>query len=111
MNKHNIREQFHSASIIDTGATLSLLHHRNAYLFNDDDIIDTTEIQFGISSIKCNVYEAEIMFFGHTIQIYAALVPNMSFPHSVIGYFAGLDKTDIFVMQMRERKFKLISRI
>ncbi len=96
--------------LIDTGASISLLHPRNQYLFDRKDAVDTTNIQFGISSIKCNVYEVDVMFLGHTLSIYAALIPKMSFSHSVIGYFEGLDKMDIFVMNMRQKKFKLINR-
>ncbi len=94
--------------LIDSGASISILHQRNKRFFESATPFDTTNIVFGNSEVKLDVYKIRLKIEGTEIGISVALAKNMKINYSLLGYFQGIEAFDIFVMNNKKRVFKLV---
>lgn len=94
--------------LIDSGAAISILHQRNKRFFESATPFDTTNIIFGNSEVKLNVYKIKLKIEGTKIGISVALAKNMKINYSLLGYFQGIEAFDHFVMNNKKRVFKLV---
>ena len=94
--------------LIDSGASISIIHQRNKRLFESAKPIDTTNIIFGNSKVTLDVYNVTLKIQGTQMEIIAALAKNLQFKYSLLGYFRGIESFDIFVMNNKKKVFKLV---
>jgi hypothetical protein len=74
-------EQF----IMDSGASISIIHQRNRKLFEDIEPIDTTPITFGNSDAHLSVYKVILRIQGYDFELLAALANDLRINYSLIG--------------------------
>lgn len=96
--------------LIDSGASISIIHQRHKALFKDILPFDTTTIIFGNSRSPMNVYNVILKINGMEFEIVAALANNLKFKYSLLGYYKGIENFDLFVMNNRKNNFKLVNK-
>ncbi len=96
--------------LIDSGASISIIHHRHRNLFKGITPIDTTTIIFGNSQTPMKVYEVILKINGVEFEILAALANKLGINYSLLGYHKGIEIFDFFIMNNRENKFKLVKK-
>jgi len=94
--------------MIDSGASISIIHQRNKRLFESATPFDTTNIIYGNSKATLDVYNVTLKIQGTPIKIIAALAKDLQFKYSLLGYFRGIETFDIFVMHNKKKVFKLV---
>ncbi len=96
--------------LIDTGASISILHHRNKKLFEEIEPIDSTTIIFGNSTVVMNVYNIILRMNGVDFEMVAALSNKLNFKYSLLGYYKGIETFDYLIMNNIRESFKLVNK-
>lgn len=98
--------------LIDTGASMTILHSGLKDLFNDTKHIDIFKMQYGNGVSKnLKVYETIIRVKGRVeFSILAALDEDFKFPYSLLGITKGLDIFDHSVFNFKKKKYLLTQK-
>jgi|GEM_PF-1526169 len=97
--------------LIDSGASISIIHQRRKDIFEDIMPVDTTTIVFGNSKEKMNVFNIILRIKGQDYNIVAALATKLNFKYSILGYYKGIENFDYFIMNNRKEIAKLVNKI
>lgn len=103
--KFPLAEEF----LIDSGASISIIHQRKNQIFEGVTPIDTTTIVFGNSRENMNVYDVILKINGIEFNIVAALATKLNFKYSILGYYKGIENWDLFIMNNRKELSKLVN--
>jgi len=96
--------------LIDSGASLSIIHQRKKDIFKDIAPIDTSTIVFGNSKENMYVYNIILKIDGIDFEIVAALATKLNFKYSILGYYKGIENFDFFIMNNRKELAKLVKK-
>ncbi len=103
------RTLYASDFIIDTGASITILNHKFAFLFEDDNnIIDYISVQYGGNNKELPVYKIELKLQGHSFILPAAFDKDMQLT-SLLGHFEFLNTFEHIGMSKKRKKISLIS--
>lgn len=96
--------------IFDTGAAITILNAKFAYLFEDTDtpVITYQHIQYGGNVVKLPIYEINIVIKGQLFKLPAAFDKDMKLT-SLLGHLGFLNELEHYWVSKKRRKLTIIT--